>query len=544
MGEQVDALLVGFESQENLGLRYVMAHLQRHGHRVRLVPFDPREPEAVVAAAKAMRPALIGFSLIFQYTIDDFKLVTQRLREEGVDAHLTAGGHFPTLRPTETFAELPELDSVVRFEGEETALELLRRLSAPRTWESIPGLAFRRNGKIVVNPPRPLRANLDELTWPTRSETQTVVRGIASASLLASRGCCFDCAFCSIRQFYGGAPGLLRRSRSPDDVVAEMQALNEERSVRLFVFHDDDFAAKTAQQRRWIDSFLDLLDETGLARRIGWKISCRVDDIDADMLARCRAHGLISIYVGVESGSPAGLATLNKRVTVEQNLAALRTLKDSGLGYDMGFMLLDPDTTIEELQENLKFLRKVATLGGLPISFAKMMPLAGTAIERRLKDAGRLTGTTTRPDYDLLDPRVDQLALFLTLHFSFRNSSPRGLVERLRAASFDYVLARHFEGGDLVGDYGEALVGLIDRANAAALDAIDALVARVARMPAVPESVAGIWFELMAMMGSEHQAEAAINADLKRVLARYSPALAEAFDDEDREEPEDVYVYT
>jgi hypothetical protein len=235
---------------------------------------------------------------------------------------------------------------------------------------------------------------------------------------------------------------MLRRFRSAEDVIAEMQTLHAERGVRLFVLHDDDFAAKTGQQRRCIDRFLDLLDETGL-------------------------------------------------------------------GYDIGFM-----------------------------------PLAGTAIEDRLKAAGRLTGSVTRPDYDLLDPRADQLAVFLTLYFSFRNSSPRGLVERLRAAAFDHVLARRFESGDWIADYGEALAGLIDRANAAALDGLDALVARVAPLPSTPESVAGIWFELMAMMGPEHQAEAAINADLKRVLARYSPALAEAFADEDREEPEDVYVYT
>jgi radical SAM superfamily enzyme YgiQ (UPF0313 family) len=468
----------------------------------------------------------------------------EQLRAHGCDAHFTAGGHFPSLRPQQTLAALPALDSVVRFEGELTTLELLTKLKSPTAEMEIAGLAFRRGSEVVVMPPRPLVADLDSLPWPRRDAVQQTIRGVAAAPLLASRGCCFDCAFCSIRQFYGGAPGVLRRSRSPEDVVAEMQSLNEQRGVRLFVFHDDDFAAKTGQQRRWIDRFLDLLDETELGRRIGWKISCRVDDVDADILARCRAHGLLSVYVGVESGSPAGLATLNKRVTVQQNLAALRTLKDSGLGYDMGFMLFNPDTTIEELQDNLKFLREVATLRGLPISFAKTMPLAGTAIERRLKDAGRLTGTTTRPDYDLLDPRVDQLALFLTLHFSFRNSSPRGLVERLRAASFDYVLARHFDGRDWLGDYGEALVELIDRANAAALDAIDALVARVIAMPAAPESVAGIWFELTAMMAREHQAEAAINVDLKRMLARYSPALAEAFVDEDRKEPEDVYVYT
>jgi radical SAM superfamily enzyme YgiQ (UPF0313 family) len=247
--------------------------------------------------------------------------------------------------------------------------------------------------------------------------------------------------------------------------------------------------------------------------------------------------------VGVESGSPEGLVTLNKRVTVEQNLAALTTLKEVGLAYDMGFMLLDPETSITELRDNLRFLRKVAELGGVPISFAKTMPLAGTAIEKRLQDAGRLTGTRTRPDYDLLDPRIDQLAVFLTLHFSFRNSSTRGLVERLRAAAFDHSVASRFETGAWIASYGDALGELMDRANVSALGALEALVERVADLPATSESVASIWFELIAMMGPAHQAEADINADLKRVLLRFSPELGEGMVAEDREEPESVYVY-
>jgi radical SAM superfamily enzyme YgiQ (UPF0313 family) len=543
MSEKIDALLVGFESQENLGMRYVMSYLQSRGYSVKLVPFNPKDPEAVLAAATAWSPSMIGFSIIFQYTIEDFKRVTALLRDNGVDAHLTAGGHFPTLRPEDTFAELPALDSIVRFEGEQTAAELLAAIDTPEAWDRIAGLAFRRDGGIVVNPPRPLVSDLDEFPWPARNSAHTEVRGVPVASLLGSRGCCFDCAFCSIRQFYGGAPGPVRRARSPEDVIAEMRHLNDRHGIRLFVFHDDDFAAKTIQQRRWVGRFLDLLDETGLGRRIGWKISCRVDDVEADVFARCKALGLMSVYVGVESGSPEGLVTLNKRVTVEQNLAALTTLKEVGLAYDMGFMLLDPETTITELRDNLCFLRKVAELGGVPISFAKTMPLAGTAIEKRLQDAGRLTGTRTRPDYDLLDPRIDQLAVFLTLHFSFRNSSTRGLVERLRAAAFDHSVASRFETGAWIASYGDALGELMDRANVSALGALEALVERVADLPATSESVASIWFELIAMMGPAHQAEADINADLKRVLLRFSPELGEGMVAEDREEPESVYVY-
>lgn len=543
MSERLDALLVGFESQENLGLRYVMAYLQSKGFVVDLVPFDPSDPGAVLSAARKRQPSLIGFSIIFQYTINDFRAVMRLLREQGTAAHLTCGGHFPTLRPHDTFAELPDLDSIVRFEGECSAAELLDHLAEPQAWERIPGIAFRRDGNLVLTPPRHLLANLDQLPWPTRGDRPTVLRGVPAASLLASRGCCFDCSFCSIRQFYGGAPGPVRRSRSPEDVLAEMQHLYERSGVRLFVFHDDDFAAKTVRQRQWVERFLAVLNESGLAKQIGWKISCRVDDIDFALLRRCQRHGLISVYLGVESGSPAGLLSLNKRVTVEQNLRALQILTDLGLAHDMGFMLLDPDTSIGSLRENLCFLEEVAKIGGVPISFAKTMPLAGTAIEERLRTEGRLTGTTVRPDYDMRDPRIDQLTVFLTLHFSFRNSSPRGLVERLRAACFDQVLAQRFDTGGWIKEYREALYGLIDRANAAALDALNRLVERVGQLPPGPRSVASIWPELDEIMGPEHHAEAAINADLKRVMARYSPPLADVFDREDAEAADEAYVY-
>jgi len=542
MSHKLDALFVGFESQENLGLRYIMAYLARLGFSSQLVPLDPSSPMAVVDVARRTEPLLIGFSIIFQYTIEDFRDVLRLLRGHGVRGHLTAGGHFPTLRPGETFAELPELDSVVRFEGEATTAELMSRLRDAGDWHQIPGLAFRNGDDIALNPPRPLVADLDELPWPVRGEP-AVMRGIPAASMLASRGCCFDCAFCSIRQFYGGAPGALRRSRSPQDVVAEMLHLHDSALVRLFVFHDDDFAAKTSAQRRWMDSFLDGLRNTGLDRRIAWKISCRVDDVDAGILARAKAHGLNSVYVGVESGHAEGLAALNKRTTVEQNLSALRTMKDLGLSYDMGFMLIDPSSTLEGLRKNVRFLRQVAELGGVPISFAKTMPLAGTPLEQQLRESRRLTGTATRPDYDLLDPRADHLALFLTLHFSFRNSSPRGLVERLRAAAFDHALARSFESGAWIEAYGKTLAVLVDRCNAAALDALDRLLDVVTELPPVADSVPRVWADLTRIMEPAHQTEALLNAELKALLSRYSPALASAFEREDEQEPEDGYVY-
>ena len=215
----------------------------------------------------------------------------------------------------------------------------------------------------MVNPARALVDDLDSLPWPKRGDILQAVRGIPMAPMLASRGCLFNCSFCSIRQFYGSAPGPTRRSRSPEDVAAEMRALYDRRGVRLFLFQDDDFAAKTAPQRAWLECFLHALDAEGLSGKIGWKISSRVDDIEPEIMARCRDRGLLVVYLGVESGSVQGLATLNKHATVEQNLRAMRTLRRLHIEFDMGFMLLDPDTTFATLRENLAFLREVAGLG-------------------------------------------------------------------------------------------------------------------------------------------------------------------------------------
>jgi len=89
-------------------------------------------------------------------------------------------------------------------------------------------------------------------------------------------------------------------------------------------------------------------------------------------MAACRRRGLVGVYLGVESGSPAGLRTMNKRVTVEQNLRAIAILKKLDLTCDMGFMLFDPDSTIDSVQENISFLHGVTGDGSCPASFRKV----------------------------------------------------------------------------------------------------------------------------------------------------------------------------
>ena len=525
--QRTDAILVGWERQENLGLRHILSYLEAEGYRVQLVPYAPGAEDSVVRAVCEADARLVGFSIIFQYNLRDYGELMKALRKAGVQSHFTAGGHYPSLRPENTLREIPELDTVVRFEGELTARELLERLDRPETWGEIQGLTFRRNGEVVVNPARPLIEDLDRLPWPARGEQLQSVRGIPTAPMLASRGCLFDCSFCSIRQFYGQAPGPLRRTRSPEDVAREMRYLFDARGVRLFLFQDDDFAAKTENQRDWLGRFLLALDRERLTGQIGWKISCRVDDIEPEIMTRCRDRGLLTVYLGVESGNASGLETLNKHATVEQNLRAMRILKETGVDADMGFMLLDPGSTLESVRENVAFLRKVAELGGPPICFVKTLPLAGTAMEKQLAGEGRLTGDPLRPDYRFLDPRLDHYALWITLRFSQRNSAPNGLVETLRIAHFDQVVARAFEPAPWTEEYGTELRRLIDRANESAISTLERTLEIVDEC-ADADNVALAWRYLNRISAEDAAVQARIFRELDWVLERYSPTLCAA----------------
>lgn len=519
----VDVLFIAYETQENLGVRSMMAVLAEAGFISRVEPFYPGEYDRILESILRHQPSLVGFSIIFQYTIDDFNRLADRLRQAGVRVHFTAGGHFPSIRPGEVLQLIPALDSVVCFEGEYTLLELLRRLSSPAEWKKILGLAFRWNGEVRINSPRPLITNLDTLPGLVRSEPRVLSHGVRTASMLASRGCLYDCAFCSIRQFYQGAPGPLRRTRSPRSVVREMVDLYEQYGVRFFNFQDDDFAAKTPQQRQWLHDFLSELSSAGLPGRTIWKIACRVDDVEVEFMRQCQDHGLAGVYLGVESGNLTGLQVLNKHVTVEQNARAIQILKDLEISFEMGFMLFDPSSTVDTVAQNIHFLREMMSDGKAPVNFCKMLPYAGTPIEAQLQHEGRLRGTVSQPDYSFLDPRLDLYSHFVHQAFQKRNFKYSGLVERLCTSLFDVVLTRLTGDAPRANDYQKELQRVTSQVNTIALDTLEAALEFIAERDFF--EILNEWRYLKALIEWELEQETTLETELTTVISRFNPEL-------------------
>jgi radical SAM superfamily enzyme YgiQ (UPF0313 family) len=400
-------MLVGFLEQENLGLGYLAATLRRFGYNVLIFDFE-RDPGDILRAARKSDPLIIGFSLIFQFYITRFIDLICYLRANEVQCHFTMGGHFPSLSYEHTLELIPQLDSVVRFEGEETLLELADRLSAGQDYRGTAGIVYRRDGDVVCEPPRSLIRDLDALPYPDRVYKQDVILGQLLTSLVASRGCIRTCSFCSIHMFYRTAPGKVVRTRKPARVVEEMVMLHEQHAINIFLFQDDDFPVFGVRWRQWANEFCDELQRHDLPGRVVWKINCRADAVEPELFARMRDCGLFLVYMGLESGNEEGLKTLHKQITVEQNLRAVQILKQLGIKFEFGFMLFEPSTTFETVRLDLEFLRTIVGDGSTAATFCRMVPYDGTPIKDQLIQAGRLRGDVTKPDYDFLDPKLTE----------------------------------------------------------------------------------------------------------------------------------------
>ena len=413
-------MLIGFQEQSNLGLGYLASTLRREGYRIEVFDFE-QDPAQILAAVNSLDPILIGFSLIFQFYVDRFGELIRYLRDHDVTCHFTMGGHFPSLSYQHCFELVPEIDSIVRFEGEMTLLELSDLISTEQDWHSITGIAYQQSGEIIANELRPLVPDLDSLPYPERNNFRpTMILGRHAMPIIASRGCIRTCSFCSIHVFYRVAPGKVVRTRKPARVAEEMRLLYEQQGITAFLFQDDDFPLYGPVWKKWANEFVDELYRNGLPGQVIWKINCRADAVDSVLMSRMRDAGLYLVYMGLESGSEDGLDVLHKQITVEQNLRAVEMLKSLGLGFEYGFMLFDPSTTFESVRSNLRFLRTIVGDGSAPASFCRMVPYDGTPIKDELARTNRLRGDVYNPDYNFLDPRVDSFfhALNRMVHVS------------------------------------------------------------------------------------------------------------------------------
>ena len=438
--------LVGPELEENLSLQYLAASLARAGFESRILAFNGESdfPSVLRGITACDEPPLaVGLSLAFQWRAPDFLALAIALREEGYRGHVTAGGHFATFAAADLLRDFPALDSICRQESETTIVSLCHALAAGRPWEDLPGMVSRAPDGAARFSELPALPDLGTLPFPLRRGEPARVFDHAIAPIVSSRGCYANCTFCCIAAWHEQTqPGKRYRLREPAGVAAEMAAMQRERGVQIFVFHDDNFFIPNhGKSLARLHALADAIEGEGL-RDFATVMKARPGDVTPAvfqvLVDRLRC---IRCYVGVETDADQGLITLRRWGKSSQNHRAIDVARSLGLFVCFNILLFDPDTTLDSVRKNLEFIEYAADY---PFNFGRVELYAGTPLLARMQAEGRCRGDYLQWDYRLQTPEIQRFYELAMAVFLPRNFGEGALANTIQGMRFDLEVARRF----------------------------------------------------------------------------------------------------
>lgn len=311
-----------------LGLLAVGGPLLDEGHQVRLLDaeFGPMPMPEIVRQTVAFSPSavLIGHSgsTSAHPTVAEF---TRALRRALPSAWIIYGGVFPTYHWREILAAEPQIDVIVRGEGEVTAPRLIRSIEIGAALSAVPGIALRKKGLPFATEPAPVIRDLDScrVGWELIDHARYSYWGDLRAVVVQfSRGCPHRCNYCGQRGFW-----TCWRHRDPKKFAAEIAWLHRVHGVEVFNFADEN---PTAARGPWL-AFLEAL----IAEKVSVTLvaSTRADDIvrDADILHLYKKAGVARWLLGIESCDEATLRKVCKDGTTENDKLAIQLLRRHGI---------------------------------------------------------------------------------------------------------------------------------------------------------------------------------------------------------------------
>lgn len=308
------------------------------------------------------------------------------------------GGHF-TINAESILTEIPEIDCIVLGGGENTFLDIIKMVENGRKeWETVNGLAYRKDNRCRFSPARPFIADLDTLPFPAYHKIELdhpvyTMHGMGrrAVGVSTSRGCGDNCSYCSESVLWNAN----WRGRSGPLVVEEMKLLNRDYHKSLFVFNENSFN----QNRKRNEAFLENLGRSGL--KCDFWFQSRVKDIlrDRDLIDDYKKLGLYEVMLGVESISPETLKHYAKKQTVEQIREAAELLRSRGIMVMTNVMFGDTDDTEETLSDIYDFVTDIGDFLVLCIT----TPLPGTRYYEAAKSQGRIEETDFSR-YDFMHP--------------------------------------------------------------------------------------------------------------------------------------------
>lgn len=358
----------------SLGAAYVAGAIDRAGHEVSIIDANSRlggyTPDRLYREVQGLKPDVIGFSFCTGY----IPLIYQQMQMlKGLAGLTIAGGPHPTSLPDEALRN--GADIVIRGEGEDTIVDLLKAWKLSNNLEEVYGISFKRGQDYIHNPGRPLIDNLDNLQpardfiryesyYPKKSQR-------LFENILTSRGCPCKCIFCSSL-----AMGRERvRVRSAENVVNEILELNSKYNFRIIRISDDTF---TWHRVRTEEICRMLIDRAG--GRIRWSCVTRANKVDSELLHLMKKAGCFQITFGLESFIPETLKRIKKGILIDQALAVANSAMQVGMNTRINLIHGWPWERLKDVDHTISSLKKLIGQGIRCNTKGMLVPYPGTEI--------------------------------------------------------------------------------------------------------------------------------------------------------------------
>lgn len=441
-----------------LNLAYLAASLRKAGHEAKIIdstaPYKPYSSDEINHIISDFKPDFIGVTLTITYIPQTYAYLGE-LRRLGVP--IVAGGPHANSLPEEALNN--GCDIVAIGEGEETITELAEHFAEGRALSTIPGICYKdTTGEYKRTTARKLIENLDTIPFPDFSDFPIKnYTGSTAAdsnpifwSIFTSRGCPFDCTFCSSHNVFGRTA----RMRSAKNIFDEIASLYSKFGAKTITFQDDEILCSKKR-------FLELCDLILDARlKIKMSIRTRIDSIDKDILEKAQMVGLTRISFGIESWNDDTLTKINKKYKVDRIHKSFATIEQTRFPYvSFNNIIGFPWETEEHLKNNLKEISKIPASIDYFTSVCTVIPYPKTALYERYHKEFGFTGWWLDPKNHPSaqgDPQKPFFMLFAFMMFAlftpdvfwkYSHKTKKGLV-RFSWEVFTLFMKRHYNARD------------------------------------------------------------------------------------------------
>ena len=388
----------------SLNSGYALAVARRSGWETAHLDLTSDDGDAASMASRILTEAadIILFHWVYSWGHEQAVYTILTLLRRETAAPLGAFGLFPTLSRKRLMQYAPQLDFILAGEFEGTLTELLPLFGERHKIAALPGVVLRDDEFV----PRPLISDLARLPIPDDVGANC---SYATLNIAASRGCYGECSFCFIHRYYGCSR---RRVRDLASLERELEIRLLRRDIESLYFIDPTFIGQGHNERERVGELSRMAQRFGLP----FGFETRVDSIDEGLMEVLAANGATSVFLGIESGCDTVLQRIGKRITKQQVIRGVRTVQESGIQLNLGFIMFEPDSTLAELEENYTFLEELGLLTDHDLTanllYHNQIVLYGSAAWERFEREGRLLVDKHLPfeaRYRFRDDRVGQV---------------------------------------------------------------------------------------------------------------------------------------